>query len=68
MSGCKKSVVYRSFFNNHAKSDPSNNRPRATDQDINWYFGFFGATVRPMKMTRLLGLCSMLLGVWPGVK
>jgi transporter family-2 protein len=28
------------------------------------HFGFFGATVRPMELTRLLGLCSMLLGVW----
>ena len=28
------------------------------------HFGFFGATVRPMEVTRLLGLCFMLLGVW----
>jgi transporter family-2 protein len=32
------------------------------------HFGFFGATARPMEMTRLLGLCSMLLGVWLVVK
>ena len=28
------------------------------------HFGFFGATVRPLDMTRSLGLCFMLLGVW----
>ena len=28
------------------------------------HFGFLGATVRPMELARLLGLCSMLLGVW----
>ena len=28
------------------------------------HFGFFGATVRPMEATRLIGLCFMLLGVW----
>ena len=28
------------------------------------HFGFFGATVRPMEVTRLVGLCFMLLGVW----
>ncbi|MGD8991763.1 MAG: DMT family transporter [Desulfobacterales bacterium] len=28
------------------------------------HFGFFGAIVRPMEVTRLLGLCFMLLGVW----
>ena len=28
------------------------------------HFGFFGATVRPMDVMRLLGLCFMLLGVW----
>ena len=28
------------------------------------HFGFFGATVRPMEVARLLGLCVMLLGVW----
>ena len=28
------------------------------------HFGFFGATVRPMEVTRLAGLCFMLLGVW----
>ena len=32
------------------------------------HFGFFGATVRPMEMTRSLGLCLMLLGVWLVVK
>jgi transporter family-2 protein len=32
------------------------------------HFGFFGAAVRPMEMTSLLGLCSMLLGVWLVVK
>ena len=25
---------------------------------------FFGATVRPVDLARLLGLCFMLLGVW----
>ena len=28
------------------------------------HFGFFGAIVRPMETTRLLGICFMLLGVW----
>ncbi|MGD8342402.1 MAG: DMT family transporter [Desulfobacterales bacterium] len=28
------------------------------------HFGFFGATVRPVDLARLLGLCFMLLGVW----
>ena len=28
------------------------------------HFGFFGATVRPMELSRLLGLGFMLLGVW----
>lgn len=28
------------------------------------HYGFFGATVRPMDVTRSLGLCFMLLGVW----
>jgi transporter family-2 protein len=32
------------------------------------HFGFFGAAVRPMEMTRSLGLCLMLLGVWLVVK
>ena len=32
------------------------------------HFGFFGAVVRPMVMTRSLGLCLMLLGVWLVVK
>lgn len=32
------------------------------------HFGFLGATVRPMDMTRSLGLCFMLLGVWLVVK
>ena len=32
------------------------------------HFGFFGATVRPMELTRLLGLCLMLFGVWLVVK
>jgi transporter family-2 protein len=32
------------------------------------HFGFFGAVVRPMEMTRSLGLCLMLLGVWLVVK
>jgi uncharacterized membrane protein YdcZ (DUF606 family) len=30
------------------------------------HFGFFGAAVRPMEMARLLGLCSMLLGLAGG--
>jgi transporter family-2 protein len=32
------------------------------------HFGFLGATVRPMDLTRLLGLCFMMLGVWLVVK
>jgi transporter family-2 protein len=32
------------------------------------HFGFLGATVRPMDITRSLGLCFMLLGVWLVVK
>ena len=28
------------------------------------HFGLFGATVRPVEMTRAAGLCFMLLGVW----
>ncbi|MEJ2728123.1 MAG: DMT family transporter [Deltaproteobacteria bacterium] len=32
------------------------------------HFGFFGAAVRPMEMTRLPGFCSVLLGVWLVVK
>ena len=32
------------------------------------HFGFFGATVRPMDLTRAVGLCLMLLGVWLVVK
>ncbi len=32
------------------------------------HFGFFGAVVRPMVMTRSVGLCLMLLGVWLVVK
>ncbi len=32
------------------------------------HFGFFGATVRPMDVTRSVGLCFMLLGVWLVVK
>jgi len=32
------------------------------------HFGFLGATVRPLDMTRSLGLCFMLLGVWLVVK
>jgi bacterial/archaeal transporter family-2 protein len=28
------------------------------------HFGFFGATVRPLDLTRLLGLSLILLGVW----
>jgi transporter family-2 protein len=32
------------------------------------HFGFFGAVARPMEMTRSLGLCLMLLGVWLVVK
>ena len=28
------------------------------------HFGFFGAIVRPMETTRLLGIGFMLLGVW----
>jgi transporter family-2 protein len=32
------------------------------------HFGFFGATIRPMDMTRSFGLCFMLLGVWLAVK
>ena len=30
--------------------------------------GFLGAAVRPMDLTRSLGLCCMLLGVWLVVK
>ncbi|MDJ0986935.1 MAG: DMT family transporter [Desulfobacterales bacterium] len=32
------------------------------------HFGFLGAAVRPMDLTRSLGLCCMLLGVWLVVK
>ena len=32
------------------------------------HFGFFGAAVRPMEITRSLGLCLMLFGVWLVVK
>ena len=32
------------------------------------HFGFFGAVVRPMVMTRSVGLCLMLVGVWLVVK
>ena len=32
------------------------------------HFGFLGATIRPMDLTRALGLCCMLLGVWLVVK
>lgn len=32
------------------------------------HFGFFGAAVRPLDLTRSLGLCFMLLGVWLVVK
>jgi hypothetical protein len=32
------------------------------------HFGFSGVAVRPMKMTRLPGRCSMLPGVWRVVK
>ena len=32
------------------------------------HFGFFGAVVRPMVMTRSVGLCLILLGVWLVVK
>jgi transporter family-2 protein len=28
------------------------------------HFGFFGATVRPLDLTRLLGLALILFGVW----
>ena len=28
------------------------------------HFGFFGAALRPLDLTRALGLCVMLLGVW----
>ncbi len=32
------------------------------------HFGLLGATLRPLDMTRSLGLCLMLLGVWLVVK
>ena len=32
------------------------------------HFGFLGAAVRPMDLTRSVGLCVMLLGVWLVVK
>lgn len=32
------------------------------------HFGFFGAGVRPLDLTRLLGLCLILLGVWIAVR
>ena len=32
------------------------------------HFGFLGAAVRPMDITRSAGLCVMLLGVWLVVK
>ena len=28
------------------------------------HFGFFGAVVRPMDLTRIMGLSLILLGVW----
>ena len=32
------------------------------------HFGFFDAGVRPLDLTRLLGLCLILLGVWIAVR
>ena len=32
------------------------------------HFGLFGAVIRPLVLTRSLGLCLMLLGVWLVVK
>jgi transporter family-2 protein len=28
------------------------------------HFGLFGATVRPVELSRLLGMCILILGVW----
>jgi transporter family-2 protein len=28
------------------------------------HFGLLGATVRPMELSRLLGMCILILGVW----
>jgi transporter family-2 protein len=32
------------------------------------HYGFFGAAVRPMDLTRFLGLGLMLIGVWMVVR